>query len=106
MIVLRAIPHLLVQWDVKGAVYLMNLQVEINPGKVIMIKQLKISQQVNTLVFYNENDSFQSGMWNNTHKQKYVNKQINKNKNNKHFHISKTDHISLFKLSFIERYTS
>ena len=43
MIVLRAIPHLLVQWDVKGGVYLMNLQVEINPGKVIMIKQMKIS---------------------------------------------------------------
>ena len=44
MIVLRAIPHLLVQWDVKEGVYLMNLQVEINPGKVIiMIKQLKIS---------------------------------------------------------------
>ena len=54
MIVLRAIPHLLVQWDVKEGVYLMNLQVEINPGKVIMIKQLKISQQVNTLVSYNE----------------------------------------------------
>ena len=67
MTVLRAIPHLLVQWDVKGGVYLMNLQVEINPGKVIiMIKQLKISEQVNTLVSYNENDSFQSGMWNNT----------------------------------------
>ena len=45
----------------------MNLQVEINPGKVIiMIKQLKTSEQVNTLVSYNENDSFQSGMWNNT----------------------------------------
>ena len=47
----------------------MNLQVEINPGKVIMIKQMKISQQVNTLVSYNEYDSFQSGMWNNTRKQ-------------------------------------
>ena len=69
MILLRAIPHLLVQWDVKGGVYLMNLQVEINPGKVIMIKQMKISQQVNTLVSYNEYDSFQSGMWNNTRKQ-------------------------------------
>ena len=73
----------------------MNLQVEINPGKVIMIKQLKISQQVNTLVSYNENDSFQSAMWNNTHKQKYVNKQINENNSNKHFH-SKTNHLSLF----------
>ena len=79
----------------KGAVYQMNLQVEINPGKVIMIKQLKISQQVNTLVSYNENDSLQSGMWNNTHKQKYVNKQINENNSNKHFH-SKTNHLSLF----------
>ena len=79
----------------KGAVYLMNLQVEINPGKVIMIKQLKISQQVNTLVSYNENDSFQSGIWNNTHKQKYVNKQINENNSNKRFH-SKTNHLSLF----------
>jgi len=83
----------------------MNLQVEINPGKVIMIKQLKISQQVNTLVSYNENDSFQSRMWNNTCKQKYVNKQINENNNNKHFH-SKTDHLSLFLMSFIESYTS
>ena len=73
----------------------MNLQVEINPGKVIMIKQLKISQQVNTLVFYNENDSLQSGMWNNTRKQKYVNEHIKENNNNKHFH-SKTDHLSLF----------
>ena len=73
----------------------MNLQVEINPGKVIMIKQLKISQQVNTLVSYNENDSLQSGMWNNTRKQKYVNEQTKENNNNKHFH-SKTDHLSLF----------
>ena len=58
----------------KGVVYLMNLQVEINPGKIIIIKQLKISQQVKTLVSYNENDSFQSGMWNNTHMQKYAHK--------------------------------
>ena len=79
----------------KGGVYLMNLQVEINPGKVIMIKKLKISQRVNTLVSYNENYSFQSGMWNNTHKQKYVNKQRNENNSNKHFH-SKTNHLSLF----------
>ena len=79
----------------KGVIYLMNLQVEINPGKVIMIKQLKISQQVNTLVSYSENDSLQSGMWNNTRKQKCVNKQMKENNNNKHFH-SETDHLSLF----------
>ena len=74
MTVLKVLPHLLVQWDVKGVVYLMNLQVEINPGKIIIIKQLKISQQVKTLVSYNENDSFHSGMWNNTHMQKYAHK--------------------------------